>query len=85
MMKFVLFSSVLWLASLAPAQQYYQGDPDKLRALEAQRCAKITQEQRLIQRRLGGPNQPYAVQRMKDKQQILQADFAKYCSTKSLP
>ncbi|MBM5573800.1 hypothetical protein [Deefgea sp. CFH1-16] len=60
MMKFVLFSSVLWLASLAPAQEYYQGDPDKLRALEAQRCTKITQEQRLIQRRLGGPNQPYA-------------------------
>ncbi|WP_288841305.1 hypothetical protein [uncultured Deefgea sp.] len=85
MMKFVLFSSVLWLASLASAQTYYQGDPDKLRALEAQRCAKINQEHRLIQRRLGGSNRPYDVQKMKDKQQILQADFAKYCSKKALP
>ncbi|WP_297572359.1 hypothetical protein [uncultured Deefgea sp.] len=85
MMKLFLFSSVLWLANLASAQEYYQGDPDQLRALEAQRCTKITQEQRLIQRRLGGPNRPYEVQRMKDKQQILQADFAKYCSKKSLP
>ncbi|MGL6040739.1 MAG: hypothetical protein ACRC01_06020, partial [Deefgea sp.] len=72
-------------ASAVQAQEYYKGDPAKLAALEAQRCAKISKEQNLIQRRLTGNNQPYDIRKMQDKLKVLQADHAKYCAAKPTP
>ncbi|MBM5572061.1 MULTISPECIES: hypothetical protein [Deefgea] len=84
-MKSTLIITLMMLAGLAQAQEYYKGDPAKLAALEAQRCAKISKEQSLIQRRLTGNNQPYDVRKMQDKLKVLQADYAKYCPPKPTP
>ena len=84
-MKLILSMSVFLLASSVQAQEYYQASPAKLAELEAQRCAKISKEQNLIQRRLTGNNQPYDVKKMQDKQKLLQADYAKYCVPKATP
>jgi hypothetical protein len=81
-MKYKIVFALLVLAGAVQAQQYYQGSPEKLAELEAQRCAKISKEQRLIQRRLTGNNQPYDIRKMQDKLKILQADSAKYCKPK---
>lgn len=84
-MKLALLIVIALLASAAQAQEYYQASPEKLAELEAQRCAKISKEQNLIQRRLTGNNQPYDVKKMQDKQKLLQADYAKYCAPKATP
>jgi hypothetical protein len=84
-MKASFFIAAVLLASTAQAQEYYKADPAKLAELEAQRCAKISKEQNLIQRRLTGNNQPYDVRKMQDKQKLLQADYAKYCAPKATP
>ncbi|QZA78057.1 hypothetical protein K4H28_01025 [Deefgea tanakiae] len=84
-MKFNLLMVCMLLAGVVQAQEYYQGSPEKLAALEAQRCAKISKEQRLIQRRLTGNNQPYDIRKMQDKLKILQADYTKYCAPKPSP
>jgi hypothetical protein len=84
-MKTKLIVALLVLAGTAQAQEYYKGDPAKLAALEAQRCAKISKEQSLIQRRLTGNNQPYDIRKMQEKQKVLQADYTKYCAAKPTP
>jgi hypothetical protein len=84
-MKLTLLMTIVVLASTAQAQEYYQASPAKLAELEAQRCAKISKEQNLIQRRLTGNNQPYDVKKMQDKQKLLQADYTKYCAAKATP
>lgn len=75
----------LLCAATVNAQEYYKADPAKLAELEAQRCAKISKEQSLIQRRLTGNNRPYDVRKMQDKLKVLQADYAKYCPAKPAP
>ncbi len=84
-MKYKMVVALIVLAGALQAQEYYKGDPAKLAALEAQRCAKISKEQSLIQRRLTGHNQSYDIKKMQDKQKILQADYAKYCMQKPKP
>ncbi|WP_047393534.1 MULTISPECIES: hypothetical protein [Chitinibacter] len=76
--------SLLCLSAFAQANstsQYYQADPAKLAALEAQRCAKLAKEDELITRRLTGKanNKSYDIQKMQQRQQVVRADFAKYC------
>ena len=84
-MKYKIVFVLIAFASAVQAQEYYQGSPEKLAELEAQRCAKISKEQRLIQRRLTGNNQPYDIRKMQDKLKILQADYTKYCAPKPSP
>ncbi|MGL4996399.1 MAG: hypothetical protein ACRC6G_09560 [Deefgea sp.] len=84
-MKYKIVLVLVAFASAVQAQEYYKGDPAKLAALEAQRCAKISKEQNLIQRRLTGNNQPYDIRKMQDKLKVLQADHAKYCAAKPTP
>lgn len=84
-MKFKIVAALIALAGTVQAQEYYKADPAKLAALEAQRCAKISKEQSLIQRRLTGNNQPYDIRKMQDKLKVLQADYAKYCAAKTAP
>ena len=84
-MKLSVLIAIVVLASTAQAQEYYKASPEKLAELEAQRCAKISKEQHLIQRRLTGNNQPYDVKKMQDKQKLLQADYAKFCAPKATP
>ncbi|WP_027467916.1 hypothetical protein [Deefgea rivuli] len=84
-MKLSLLITIVLIASTAQAQEYYKASPEKLAELEAQRCAKISKEQSLIQRRLTGNNQPYDIRKMLEKQKVLQADYAKYCAAKATP
>lgn len=79
-MKSILMIMLLISSSLTLAEQYYQADPAKLAALEAQRCAKLQKENNLINQRLSGNNKPYDIAKMKDRQKVVQADYAKYCS-----
>ncbi|QLI80630.1 hypothetical protein HZU75_03280 [Chitinibacter fontanus] len=82
-MKIALGMAILLLAATASAEQYYQPDPAKLAKLEAERCAKLQKEDSLISRRLsGGNNKSYDIEKMKARQQVVQADFNKYCTKK---
>ena len=85
MRKFKRMIALIALISTAQATGYYKADPAKLAELEAQRCAKISKEQNLIQRRLTGNNHPYDIKKMQDKQKILQADYSQYCAAKPTP
>ncbi|WP_373974687.1 hypothetical protein NT239_13825 [Chitinibacter sp. SCUT-21] len=78
----VLIAFGLTLAA-ANAEQYYQPDPAKLAKLEAERCAKLQKEDNLISRRLGGGNnKSYDIEKMRARQKVVQADYAKFCSKK---
>ncbi|MBM3117842.1 hypothetical protein [Jeongeupia naejangsanensis] len=65
----------------APA--YYKPDPAKLAQLEAQRCANLNKESTLIQRRMAGFNRPYDLDKLKQRQKQVDADYARYCKTAS--
>ena len=84
-MKLIFFFVAILLASTAQAQEYGQADPVKTAEMAAQRCAKISKEQSLIRRRLTGYSQPYDIRKMQEKQKILQADYAKFCTPKAAP
>ncbi|QLG88504.1 hypothetical protein HQ393_09725 [Chitinibacter bivalviorum] len=79
-MKSTLVMMLLLSSCVALAEQYYQADPAKLAQLEAQRCAKLQKENNLINQRLSGNNKPYDIAKMKDRQKVLQADYAKFCT-----
>lgn len=82
-MKISVGIAILLLAAAASAEQYYQADPAKLAKLEAERCAKLQKEDTLISRRLsGGNNKSYDIEKMKARQQVVQADFNKFCTKK---
>lgn len=79
-MKSILAIIILLSSCGALAEQYYQADAAKLAELEAQRCAKLQKENNLINQRLSGNNKPYDIAKMKDRQKVLQADYAKFCT-----
>lgn len=82
-MNIGLGMAILLLAAAANAEQYYQADPANLARLEAERCAKLQKEDRLISRRLsGGHNKPYEIEKMKARQQVIRADLSKFCREK---
>ena len=66
--------------SVAEEKQYYQPDPEKHSALEAQRCASYKKQVVLIKRRLTGPvNIKSDIKRMHDKLESLERSIAQYC------
>ncbi|WP_410497648.1 hypothetical protein [Chitinibacter sp. S2-10] len=82
-MKVIALSLALLTLGTAQAEQYYQADPAKLAKLEAERCAKLQKEDQLITRRLGGGNnKSYDIAKMQSRQQVVQADYGKYCLKK---
>lgn len=76
-----IFAGLLLWTGAAMAEQYYQADPAKLAAMEAERCKGYEKEKSLIQRRLGGPvNRPADVKKMKDKLATLDNLIAQKCT-----
>lgn len=62
------------------ASEYYQADPARLAQLQAERCAKLSREAALINKRLSRPiNYPSDIKKMKAKLQVIAASSAKYC------
>ncbi|AOY00171.1 hypothetical protein BJP62_06760 [Jeongeupia sp. USM3] len=65
----------------APA--YYKPDPARLAQLEARRCTRLGKESALIQQRMAGFNRPYDLDKLRQRQKQVDADYARYCKTAS--
>ncbi|GHD69996.1 hypothetical protein [Jeongeupia chitinilytica] len=85
----LLLLSIPALCTAAPtpaptaAPAYYKADPARLAQLEAQRCSNLNKESALIQRRMAGFNRPYDLDKLKQRQKQVDADYARYCRTAS--
>lgn len=78
--KALLTILLLALPLGSQAETYYQASPEKLAALEAQRCEAIAKEMRLIsQRERARTNTPSDSKRLQARREALQERQTKYC------
>lgn len=86
-MNFLVFvgGASMVAASLAVAEPYYRADPARLDMLQAERCAGLQNQARLIRRRMTSPvNLQGDVARMKSKLQAVEASAVRFCPAASV-
>lgn len=73
---------LLLCAATVGAADYYQADPAKFAAMQAERCDKAQKETGLINKRMAmGGLRKEQVERMQTRLKVLEGDIARNCTT----